>query len=95
MFRQKGRCEVSIDKAMGNGIHCAGCTFVTLQLKPSDMYCPWCMGEAKARIAELEAMVREVIDAGNASYGKLDVWHTTADKAIALLNQEERKDGAK
>ena len=52
---------MSIDKAMGNGIHCAGCTFVTLQLKPSDMYCPWCMGEAKARIAELEAMVREFL----------------------------------
>ena len=52
---------MSIDKAMGNGIHCARCTFVTLQLKPSDMYCPWCMGEAKARIAELEAMVREFL----------------------------------
>jgi len=74
---------VSIDKAMGNGIHCARCVFVTTQPRPSDMYCPWCMGEAKARIAELEAMVREVIDAGNASYGKLDVWHTTATPPLA------------
>ena len=57
--------------------------------------CEAALAEEQARIAELEAMVREVIDAGNASYGKLDVWHTTADKAIALLNQEERKDGAK
>ena len=75
---------MSIDKAMENGIHCAGCTFVTLQLKPSDMYCPWCMGEAKARIAELEAMVR----------GLLNNWFISGEareKALALLNQEERK----
>ena len=74
---------MSIDKAMGNGIHCARCVFVTTQPRPSDMYCPWCMGEAKSRIAELEAMVREL----------LNIWFISGEareKALALLNQEER-----
>jgi high-affinity K+ transport system ATPase subunit B len=59
------------------------------------------MGEANARIAELEAMVLESIDLLNDSR---IIYHSTAyesgvnefiTKALALLNQEERKDGAK
>lgn len=93
---------MSIDKAMENGIHCVGCTFVTTQLKPSDMYCPWCMKEAQDRIAELEAMVRELKNDGdNLADALLFIfdeekplivleWEDSRVKALALLNQEER-----